>query len=101
MAPRGLFETTGRYASEHAFCTQIFVDVRPMNSVPITNQLPVRLLGRGRLGKAPGPYKRDAEPARLRNAWIFGIQLNHTPHHFRLSTIFQVRLTLRFSRGAS
>ena len=48
-----------RHAMEHAFCADVFMDIRPMNSVTIAYELPVVPLSRGRFREAPRPRERD------------------------------------------
>src|SRR3989442_14780734 len=65
LAERILFALLFRWArwsaGEHAFRADVFVDVRPVHALTVTDDLVFRPLGRGGSGKPPRPGKRDAD----------------------------------------
>jgi len=48
---------------QHPLGTQVLVDVRPMDTLAITDERVLGSLSRRRVGKPPGPHKRHADDA--------------------------------------
>ncbi len=53
----------GRYAMEHAFHADIFINIRPAYSLPIADEFKVYPLRWRRLRQPPGPCKRHTDDA--------------------------------------
>src|SRR6266545_336743 len=58
---RATLWTTGRNPVEHAFRADVFIDVRPVHSVAVADEFPIRTLRGGRVGQPPRPRQWHAD----------------------------------------
>ena len=49
------------HAVEHTFHADVFIDIWPVHSLPVSNKSEVRSLRRRRFRQSPGPRKRYAD----------------------------------------